>query len=77
MSMKIKRAVFAVSASIVIAAVLAGGAFCVIDAETKSSDTAVLAKLDAMLDAQKTITDDLAAIKEDLRIIKIRITQAQ
>ena len=77
MSMNIKRAVFAVSASIVIAAVLAGGAFCVIDAQTKSSDAAVLAKLDAMLDAQKTITDDLAAIKEDLRIIKIRITQAQ
>ncbi|MBU0605075.1 MAG: hypothetical protein KKH77_02170 [Candidatus Omnitrophica bacterium] len=76
--MKIRRAVFAVSASIVVAVVLLGGIFCVIDAEgAKSSDSAVLAKLDAMLDSQKSITDDLAAIKEDLRIIKIRITQAQ
>lgn len=76
--MKIRRAVFAVSASIVVAVVLLGGVFCIIDAQgAKSDDLAVLARLDAILDIQKLITDDLAAIKEDLRIIKIRITQAQ
>ena len=75
--MKIRRAVFAVSVSIIVAVVLLGGVFCVIDAETKSSDSAVLAKLDAMLSAQQSMAEDLAAIKEDLRIIKIRVTQSQ
>lgn len=76
--MKIRRAVFAVSVPIIVAAVLLGGVFCVIDAQSsKSSDSAVLAKLDAMLSAQQSITKDLAAIKEDLRIIKIRVTQSQ
>ncbi len=76
--MKIRRAVFAVSASIVVAVVLLGGVLCVIDAQSsKPSDSAVLAKLDAVLSAQASIEEDLAAIKEDLRIIKIRITQAQ
>jgi len=37
----------------------------------------VIAKLDRVLDNQKTILDDLASIKEELRIIKIRITQQQ
>jgi len=78
MNMNIRRAVFAVSVSVVVAAVLLGGAFCVIHAQgSKSSDSAVLAKLDAVLSAQKSMTEDLAAIKEDLRIIKIRITQSQ
>ena len=75
--MRIRRVVFAVSASIIVAVVLMGGAFCVIDAQVKSSDSAVLAKLDAVLSAQKSIMEELAAIKEDLRIIKIRITQSQ
>ncbi len=77
MNMNIKRALFAASVSIIVAVVLLGGVFCVIDAQTKSSDSAVLEKLDAVLSAQKSMTDELAAIKEDLRIIKIRITQSQ
>lgn len=75
--MNIKRALFTASVSIIVAVVLLGGVFCVIDAQTKSSDSAVLEKLDAVLSAQKSMTDELAAIKEDLRIIKIRITQSQ
>jgi hypothetical protein len=39
--------------------------------------SAVLSKLDTVLDNQKTILAGLAAIKEELRIIKIRITQSQ
>lgn len=77
MNMNIKRALFTASVSIIVAVVLLGGVFCVIDAQTKSSDSAVLEKLDAVLSAQKSMTDELAAIKEDLRIIKIRITQSQ
>ena len=34
-------------------------------------------KLDAILQGQKAISEDLASIKEDLRIIKIRVTQSQ
>ena len=37
----------------------------------------VIAKLDRVLDNQKTILDQLASMKEELNIIKIRITQQQ
>lgn len=78
MNMKIKRALFSISASIVVVAVLLGGALCVIHAQSsRPSDSVVLAKLDAVLNAQASIMAELAAIKEDLRIIKIRITQSQ
>jgi hypothetical protein len=40
-------------------------------------DADVIAKLDTVLGNQKAILDNLASIKEDLRIIKIRITQQQ
>ena len=40
-------------------------------------DADVVAKLDVVLENQKAILDNLASIKEDLRIIKIRITQQQ
>ena len=40
-------------------------------------DAGVIAKLDTVLENQKAILDNLASIKEDLRIIKIRITQQQ
>ena len=40
-------------------------------------DEAVLAKLDQILDYQKTILDQLASMKEELNTIKIRITQQQ
>ena len=76
--MNIRRVVFALSVSVVIAVVLLGGAVRVIHAQSSnSSDPTVLAKLDAVLSAQKSIMEELAAIKEDLRIIKIRITQSQ
>jgi len=37
----------------------------------------VLSKLDLVLSNQKDISSDLASIKEELRIVKIRVTQAQ
>jgi hypothetical protein len=40
-------------------------------------DADVIAKLDVVLQNQKAILDNLASIKEELRIIKIRITQQQ
>jgi uncharacterized PurR-regulated membrane protein YhhQ (DUF165 family) len=76
--MEIRKAVFAAFVPIIVAAVLVGGTLCVIHAQSsKPSDSAVLAKLDAVLSAQASIKEELTAIKEDLRIIKIRITQSQ
>ena len=42
------------------------------------SDTAALsAKLDEVLNNQKAILDGITSIKEELRVIKIRVTQNQ
>ena len=38
---------------------------------------AVLAKLDEVMNNQKAILDELASIKEELGIVKIRVTQMQ
>lgn len=40
-------------------------------------DADVIAKLDVVLENQKAILENLALMKEELRIIKIRITQQQ
>ena len=42
-----------------------------------ADDQAVLSKLSEILSNQKVIMDDIAAMKEELRIIKIRVTQQQ
>lgn len=75
--MKNKKAViFFISAAVV--AILLGGAIRVIYAQgANSQDMTVLAKLNEVLSNQKVIMDELAGLKEDLRIIKIRITQSQ
>jgi len=46
-------------------------------AQTDSADSQIVKKLDEILANQKTFTQDIAFIKEELRIIKIRITQQQ
>ena len=37
----------------------------------------VLSKLDQVLNNQRAIMDQIAALREEMRIIKIRVTQAQ
>ncbi len=44
-------------------------------AQDKDSSSALSAKLDEVVGNQKTIMQELDAIKEELNIIKIRITQ--
>lgn len=47
-------------------------------AQDGGQDTAALmAKLDQVLAGQREVMDQLAAMKQELNIIKIRITQAQ
>jgi hypothetical protein len=45
--------------------------------DSAGNEAEVLAKLTQILDNQKAILDQLASMKEELRIIKIRITQQQ
>lgn len=40
-------------------------------------DLSVMAKLDQILSNQKIIMADLATLKEELNIVKIRVTQSQ
>ena len=76
--MKIKRAVLVVSVSIIVIAALLGMTGLSIHAESsETADSAVLVKLETILSNQKSMMEDLAAIKEEIRIIKIRITQSQ
>ena len=46
-------------------------------AQGASSDSALFSKLDEILINQKAILDNLSGIKEELRVIKIRVTQSQ
>jgi len=46
-------------------------------AQARASDDAVLRKLDDIIRAQKALAADMDAIKQDLSIIKIRVTQNQ
>ena len=48
-----------------------------IGAEDQGADQELSKKLSEIADNQKKIFSDIAEIKEDLRIIKIRITQNQ
>ena len=42
-----------------------------------AGDSSVLAKLDEVLNGQRAIMEELASLKEELRVIKIRVTQQQ
>ena len=46
-------------------------------AQTAGSDSALAAKVDEILKNQRAILNGLEAIKQELNVIKIRITQAQ
>ena len=46
-------------------------------AQAASSDSDISKKLDDIINGQKTIQADIAAIKQELAVIKIRVTQNQ
>ena len=46
-------------------------------AEGETSDSEISKKLDDILANQQTILSELASIKEELRTVKIRVTQQQ
>jgi len=76
--MKLKKTVLAFFISIIIVtAFLSMAGRATYAQSSDASDQAVLAKLEEVLNNQKSIMTDLASIKEELRIIKIRVTQSQ
>ena len=46
-------------------------------AQSSGDSNTVLAKLQEVLNNQKQIMAELASLKEDVRIVKIRVTQSQ
>jgi hypothetical protein len=48
-----------------------------VGAQSGAGDDAVLKKLDDIIRAQKELAADIDAIRQDLSIIKIRVTQNQ
>ena len=72
--MKMKIAVAFVI--IIIASILAiGGRF--FNTAAQADDVSVLSRLEEVISGQKAILKDIAYIKSELSIIKIRITQQQ
>lgn len=49
----------------------------VIEAQTDASNAGIMSKLDQVLVNQKAIIEGINSLKEELNIVKIRITQQQ
>jgi hypothetical protein len=49
----------------------------IVTAQDAASSVEILKKLDDMIAAQKAIAQDIAMMKEEIKIIKIRVTQNQ
>jgi hypothetical protein len=76
--MKTGRAVVAFVILIVVVAVFLGMTGRVIHAQDSgASDPTVMTKLDAVIGNQKLIMESLVAIKEELGVIKVRVSQNQ
>ena len=76
--MSTRKIFLGIVACLIVIVVLAAMTDVVIHAQGQGADeSSVLARLDEVLNGQKAIAADIAAIKEELRIIKIRVTQQQ
>lgn len=76
--MKRKRAVVTFFAAVVIIVAFLGITNRAIHAQNAgSADSSLISKLDTVLNNQRLILDELGQIKEELRVIKIRVTQSQ
>ena len=69
----------ALSVMLIIFMLFSASVFCVNTAyaEGESADPEISKKLDDILANQQAILGELAAIKEELNIVKIRVTQQQ
>ena len=68
--------------SIILASVLIAGASVFVKSRTHAQDQGIdqgniSAKLDQILNNEKALMDQIASMRQELNIIKIRVTQAQ
>lgn len=76
--MRIKKIVLGLVISLgIIAVLISAGGKTTCAQGTAGADSGIMAKLDQVLANQRTILDELAAMREELRIVKIRVTQTQ
>lgn len=75
--MKTKNIVITLTVFLAIVITLIAFTKSAVRAEDEADVAALSAKVDEVLDNQKMILQGLASIKEELNIIKIRITQQQ
>ena len=75
--MKFRKAVISIVLALVLVSLpfILGG---VTHAQVQGGDqSSILNKLDQILSNQKALMDQMAAVREELNIVKIRVTQAQ
>lgn len=76
--MKIKKMLLGLMISLIVIASLLGGTDRPTSAQSASGpESPVMVKLAEVLQNQKAILDNLASIREELKIIKIRVSQNQ
>jgi hypothetical protein len=76
--MNTKKSLRAALISVMAIACLTGAVVMATNAQNSSaSDPSIPAKLDEIISANREILDSLNGIKEELRIIKIRVSQGQ
>jgi len=69
---------FRVIFAILLIAVISAMSMSAVYAQDQSADqTEVLSKLNQVLTNQKVIMEQIASIKEELNVVKIRVTQSQ
>jgi hypothetical protein len=62
----------------IVLAVIAGAFACsMASAQDSAPNDEISRKLDKVLDGQRQMVDAVNAIREDMRILKIRVTQSQ
>ena len=76
--MSTRKILLGIIACLIVIVALAAMTGVVTHAEGQGTDeSSVLAKLDEILNGEKAIMADIAAMREELRVIKIRVTQQQ
>jgi hypothetical protein len=75
--MKLRKSIITFSVIIVILAALSAVTLKATHAQSENLDPALSSKLDQVLANQRSIMAELSAMKEQLRILTIRVTQTQ
>ncbi len=75
--MKIKRMFTALIISLAVLGVLLAATNRTIQAQSGATDPEIIKRLDEISATQNKILAEIAAVKEEVRIVKVRVTQSQ